>query len=163
MKQHFWDLDLSQIPLGWENKLQHAMNTCPNGKYITDENTNETYWYDPVGYKAQLEEIFENLKKQAQPIYDSLDKSSEQFDEQITTLLKIDIQLYNIIFEWRLDNLDMDGSCFDSKKLWKSISTIGSDIGENYFCCKRSEIDVMKPYHKYKFIKLNTDPHVYRF
>lgn len=27
MKQHLWDLDLSQIPLGWEDVLQNAIDT----------------------------------------------------------------------------------------------------------------------------------------
>ena len=27
MKQHFWDLDLSQIPLDWEDALQNAIAT----------------------------------------------------------------------------------------------------------------------------------------
>lgn len=157
MKQHFWDLDLSQIPLGWEDVLQNAIDTCPKGEYIIDEETNETYWYDPVGYKAQLKEMFEDLKQQAKTLYVSLNRISDQFDEQVTALLKIDIQLYNIIFNWCLDGLIMDGSSFDSKKLWKSISHIECDIGENYFCSKKSEIDFMKPFHKFKFIKLNID------
>ena len=152
MKQHFWDMDLSQIPLGWMNILQDAIQSCPNGEYVIDENTNETNWYDPVGCKSKIEVEFHNLKTQAQNLYSKIQQADENIDKTVTNLLKIDIILENIIEFWI--NGDKYISNFDSNQIIKQIRYIDSEAN-GYFLSKTEELEHMRPYHKYKFIQLN--------
>lgn len=117
-----WNINLKNIPLGWNTIYQEALAMFPNGQI------NKSYFYDPVGYRDKLLKVFEEEKKKALEL---IEDQSVPFSEKANLLLKIDVKLFNIIYEWVDSKKFADISVFNPKNL------LLNDI-ENYFT---SEVD----------------------
>jgi hypothetical protein len=118
--RYLWELDLAQVPLGWEKTYNEALEECPTGTYITIPDydasvSGETRcWYNPVKYHQTLLETFNRLKQKALSI---ISKEQDTPLHKIDDLIKIDICLYAILDLWLDDDNFFDGSSFDPNSL----------------------------------------------
>jgi hypothetical protein len=97
------------------------------GRFINVETYEgmERVWYDPCGYHQKLIEEFNNYKFQ---IVDILAKGVKPKD--LAYLLKLDIKLFNIYYEYVFEILDY--SCMDLTK-YDDIDSMKSDEYNFYF------------------------------
>ena len=104
MSKFLWDLNIEDIPCGFESFYQDALINCPNGKIVetissdSSGTTISTCEYNPVECRKILITEFNNLKSKAIEIFSN--RNSLDFKECCNELLKIDALLYTLISEW---------------------------------------------------------------
>ncbi|MBW7651543.1 hypothetical protein [Anoxybacillus sp. ST4] len=119
MRKYLWHLDLNKIPCGWENVYQDALKNCPNGMPLLIKGTK--FFYHPVKYRETLLEIFSTAKEKCLEIMknECLDR------KQLSELLENDIILFNVLFEWCLEDMDetfFDVNRFKDKHQFKNVA-----------------------------------------
>jgi hypothetical protein len=146
MTKFLWDINIENIPCGWESIYQESLIECPNGKNIElissdyyGTNTHEVE-YNPVECKAILVNRFNQLKSEAIEIYSNL--HDLDFKVAINKLFKIDILLFNILSEWAFDVSDSDGSNYDPSYFLKLTTEITNQY--DYFDNEESQFDKLK-------------------
>ncbi|SHH57708.1 hypothetical protein [Sporanaerobacter acetigenes] len=154
MAKYLWDLNLDEIPLGWENTYQDALNQCPKGEIIEmaemdspDSIITNQYFYDPVGYKNTIYTIFNEYKIKAKTLFESRNK--HEIKPFINELIKFDCILYGLLAEWTCNGNEFDGSSFDPNYLKNNLLDYNYYFGSYNF-----ETDFEKQYKKYKLISL---------
>lgn len=143
--EYLWDLNLEEIPLGWDERYQQELKENPEGRYeiIPDfptESAEYKVFYHPVGYREKLLSLFKDIQEKAKKIF----QNDEDFKTKMHTLLKMDIALYNILDEWVTDDF-WDVSCMDPFKIEDVIK-----ISSGYFTESYSQ----KAMERYKNLKL---------
>lgn len=104
MSKFLWDLNIEDIPCGFESVYQDALINCPNGKIVetifcdSSGTTISTCEYNPVEYRKIIINEFNKFKTQAIEIFNN--RNSLDFKECCNELLKIDTLLYALISEW---------------------------------------------------------------
>lgn len=150
MSKYFWDLNLSEIPLGWQEDYEYALLNCPHGKTISTPELSENgiierkCFYNPVACRNLLLNEFSNYQKQAIELYHNACK--ENFQLTATELIRIDTILRSIIFYWVCDEHDI--SSFKDTSVYSDIHFCEYDC---YFSFET--LDYMKPYETYKFFR----------
>lgn len=109
MRKYLWHLHLKKIPCGWENVYQDALKNCPNGMPLLIKGTK--FFYHPVKYRETLLEIFSTAKEKCLEIT----KNECLNRKQLSELLENDIILFNVLFEWSLE--DAEKMFFDINRL----------------------------------------------
>ena len=151
MTQFLWQLDIEKLPLGWEDVYLEALANYPNGQIVADGpyydgDTLRRAYMNPVGFREKLLLLFNKYKQIANELYESLGLSFNS--DAINQLLKCDIILYSIIFDWV--DTEKDFSVFDPNKIEENLFYI-----DGYF--SSSDMDFMVPFQRMKFIQLNQD------
>lgn len=120
MQEHLWDLNIEDIPLGWDDIYKQALEECPNGEYEHCEDTfgESTYWCNPVACKSILISKFNSLKLQAKQIFDDKNLLSRSISE----LFSIDVMLYNILSNWTFTEYEF--SSFNDTKFLDNINDL---------------------------------------
>lgn len=150
MNKFLWDLDIENIPCGWESVYQTALNECPDGKVLelmsSDYSGASTYEvdYNPVECRNILINRFNELKSEAIEIYSNL--HNLDFKVAINKLFKIDILLFNILSEWTFDSSYSGGTGYDPSYCSKLTTEI---IDYGYFENEGSQ------FNKFKLINLD--------
>lgn len=104
MSKFLWDLNIEDIPCGFESIYQDALIDCPNGKMVKTFSCDSTGTtisaceYNPVEYRKIIINEFNKFKTQAIEIFNN--RNSLDFKECCNELLKIDTLLYSLISEW---------------------------------------------------------------
>ncbi|WP_353096387.1 hypothetical protein [Tissierella praeacuta] len=153
MVKYLWDLNLDEIPLGWENTYQEASIKSPHGEIVSipesnyDEISINRYFYHPVKYRNELYRLFNEFKVKAKDLFES--KGNHEFRPFINELIKYDCILYNILYEWTLVDDELDGSSFDPDYIKNILQNF-----RDYFDSSSFETDFDKQYNKYKLINL---------
>jgi hypothetical protein len=118
MKKYLWDLDLVEIPCGWEDIYQDALKHCPDGMPLLIKGYK--FFYHPVKYRQILLDTFATAKEKCLKII----KSEHLNQKELSELLENDIILFNVLFEWCLDHLEepfFDISKFKDKHRFKNV------------------------------------------
>ncbi|WP_130807675.1 hypothetical protein [Senegalia massiliensis] len=151
MTKYLWQLNLDDIPLGWEQIYKEAIKEYPHGEIFSFENLNyddtNRYFYHPVKYRDEIYRLFNKYKIEAKYLFDSKDKYN--FKTFTTKIVKLDSILYNLLFYWTQEEKEVDGSCFDPRDLEEDIYSF-----ESYFDFDDFESQFQKTYNKYKIINL---------
>lgn len=158
VSKHFWELDLDEIPLGWEKIHKYALENIPEGKVYKSEiedihgdTITEELLYDPVGYKKVLYRLFNEYKVKAKGLW----SSRNLYDPDLFSdnLLELDAILHHILYNWcRFGELD-DIEFYDSKDIERQILT---DSVQFYLDSLEFDGDFEDKYNEYKAIN-NTD------
>ncbi|KLR75299.1 hypothetical protein ABH20_01000 [Geobacillus sp. T6] len=109
MRKYLWHLDLRTIPCGWEDVYQDALEKCPNGMPLLINGTK--FFYHPVKYRETLLDIFSTAKEKCAELM----KNEPLNRKQLSELLENDIILFNVLFEWCLE--DVEQPFFDINRL----------------------------------------------
>jgi hypothetical protein len=119
MQKYLWDLNLNEIPCGWEDVYQDALKHCPDGMPLLIKGTK--FFYHPVKYREVLLNIFVTAKDKCLDIMQNECLNQKQLSE----LLENDIILFNVLFEWCLDHLEkpfFDINKFKDKHRFKNVA-----------------------------------------
>lgn len=146
MNKHLWHLNIEQIPLGWQEEYDNALNKYPNGMPLLVRKNK--FNVHPVSYKKQLIQKFNESKEQALFLQNNLDNDPQS----LSKLLELDIILFKVLFLWLIDGTLVDETFFDINKLQDSKYFI--DI-ECYFLEEDNPHDPIFHYHSYKFFRLS--------
>lgn len=142
MSMFLWEIDIEQIPLGWNDIYEDARENYPNGTKF------DKYFVHPIECRTQLIAHFKNYQEKAKETYQSLLKG---FDRDILhTLLKYDQILYSVLYEWLGD--ERDHSEFDPKDIEKNIND-----HYGYLLSANAERTYMQPYKRLQVIQMNFD------
>lgn len=131
--EFLWDLNLEEIPLGWEERYQQELKDNPNGRYesipefSSDGAKEYTVFYDPVGYRKKLLLMFKEIQGKAKAEFEK----EEDFKLKMHNLLKLDIALYNLLDEWVTDDW-WDVSCMDPFKIEDDIKGTSEYFSEEH-------------------------------
>ena len=140
MRKFLWDLDIEQLPLGWEEQYQEALKEFPNGTVI------KGYFLHPVEYRAQILSYFHTYQAKAKSEYEQLLK---EFDvELLNSLVGYDKLLYSVLYEWLDDQRDI--SLFDPASLSRYL-----EDSAGYILSADADIPFMEPYKKLQFIQMD--------
>lgn len=138
-----WDLNISEIPIGWQKEFDIAKLETPNGEYVTYQVNNDesdTYYYNIPASKEFLENTFNEQKAKAQELY------SESMDSQtISKLIECDILLYNVLCYWVMDE-DIEFSDFNPDFITKSIYDTNCYLTSSYWGSMR-KYDGLRFFH----------------
>lgn len=123
MAKYLWNLNLDKIPLGWEDTYKESIVNCPDGKLIpSDESWDDiqrSYFFHPVKYRQLIIENFNNHKANAIELMDK--KYSLNFKDFINQIIKTDVILYNLLFDWICDEDSFDISSFNPNNFYNNI------------------------------------------
>ncbi|WP_313891155.1 hypothetical protein [Psychrobacillus sp.] len=140
MTEHLWELKLEQIPLGWNDMYQDAIEKYPNGAEMNGS------FVHPVDYHAQLLAYFHVYQAKAKSAYDKL---QEKFDKKLlNTLVQYDMFLYSVIYEWVDDERDF--SQFNS-------SDLDNQLKDSIYYVVKDDLLHMEPYKQLQLIQMNFD------
>ncbi|MED1790505.1 hypothetical protein P4V47_24085 [Brevibacillus laterosporus] len=151
MATYLWDLDLEQIPLGWSETYQDALESCPNGELVAVDYSNyygekiERYFYHPIKCRELLIQIFNQKVDRARNLVDS-EKKLKPF---INELFKIDVCLFNLLELWTTPDDEIEGVRLDPRKLEEDLIDVG-----NYFECDNDESINLYPPEMREYIAL---------
>lgn len=112
MEKYLWDLNLDEIPLGWQKTYDDAVKNYPDGKIDTrwhsgssGENQYVTQHHsDPVKYRDRIKVLFDQEKANALQTIDSKISIRSYFNN----LLDIDIKLYLLLELWTRPDDDFE-------------------------------------------------------
>jgi hypothetical protein len=111
MQKYLWDLDLHEIPCGWEDVYQDALKHCPDGMPLLIKGTK--FFYHPAKYREVLLDTFAIAKEKCLDIM----KNECLNQKQLSELLENDIILFNVLFDWCQDSYSLEKPFFDINKL----------------------------------------------
>jgi len=149
MSKFLWDLNIEDIPCGFEYIYQDALINYPYGKIVEtiscdSSGTNiSTCEYNPVKCRKIIITEFNDLRTKAIEIFNN--KSSLDFKNCCNELLKIDMLLNSLLSEWTIDWFD--NSSFQPKNF------LIDHIKRFSFDCYFNDLDT--PYDQFKFINLH--------
>lgn len=153
MIKYLWQLDLDDIPLGWESTYQESFAKSPDGEIVSipesnyDEVIINRYFYHPVKYRNELYRLFNEYKIKAKDLFES--KNNHEFKPFINKLIQYDCILYNLLSEWTFSDDAFDGSSFSPNHMENLLQNFS-----DYFDLSDLETDFDKQYSKYKLINL---------
>ncbi|MCM3312010.1 hypothetical protein CHH78_02290 [Shouchella clausii] len=148
MAKYLFDLDLEEIPLGWEEAYQEALTRCPDGEIIPplpDDAFNRPCFYHPVAYRALILKTFNKYKLLARRL---MEEQKPDIKSWITELVKVDIILYKLLSLWVSEFMDI--SCYDPKDFNSDV--FGAN--DSYFSYIS---DDMQPYEGLKLLNLHVE------
>jgi hypothetical protein len=123
MAKYLWDLNLDEIPLSWENVYQDALANYPDGELIpSDESWDDiqrNYFFHSVKYRQLIIETFNKYKTNAIELMGK--KHSLDFKDFINQIIKTDVILYNLLFDWICDEDSFDISSFNPNNFYNNI------------------------------------------
>ncbi|NFO86499.1 hypothetical protein FDC58_10445 [Clostridium botulinum] len=143
MNKFLWDLDIENIPCGWENEYQKALIEYPEGKYADciayDGKSFEKVEYNPVACRNLIVNKFNLLKIQANELY--LNRDTLDFKMCCNRLFQIDIMLYNLLSTWTYSD---EIFCNDDFKSSEILNNIKSPSTYSYFDNLNPKFDSLK-------------------
>lgn len=118
----FYEMELTDFNLGWEDQLKEAKEKCPKGRFFIVEG--QKVWYAPINTYNSMIKDYDDIAARMRQIISKGIKISD-----LSELLKLDILLYDLVFDWTEDaEYDLFGY-YEKKK----IENIESDEYELYF------------------------------
>lgn len=146
MNKYLWNLDIEELPCGWENIYQDALVDFPDGKTFkeTMNGPDDIYEFfsNPVKYKELLIQLFNFHKSKAQELFESNDLLTER--KAISNLIKHDMALDYLITTWVSTDLTLDS--FDP-------NTVERDIFDPDWYFSNDDYNQSKGYSKLRFIQ----------
>ncbi|MCY9197322.1 hypothetical protein MOE86_11470 [Bacillus atrophaeus] len=110
MNKYLWDLNIEEIPCGWEDFYQDALVEFPDGKmfeeYMNGPDDKYEFFSHPVKYRELMVYWFNFHKAKAQKLIESEILLTDR--KAISNLIKHDMVLYHLITTWISDDLTMD-------------------------------------------------------
>ncbi|TCT23356.1 hypothetical protein EDD68_10770 [Melghiribacillus thermohalophilus] len=146
MKKHLWELNLIDIPCGWENTYQEALKKCPNGMPLLIKGTK--FLYHPVKYRQILLDTFSKSKEACNEIT----KNECLNQKQQSNLLEHDIILFNVLFDWCQDSYSLEKPFFDISKLKEKHAFKNVAI---YFAEDDDPYNPITQYYHLKYYRVN--------
>ncbi|MGO0058601.1 hypothetical protein ACTID9_00800 [Brevibacillus fluminis] len=137
MAKYLWDLDLENIPLGWEETFRDALRICPDGEITPISYSSyhgeklERYLYHPVKFRDRLIELFNADKAKAV----NLMESNTISDSFLNQLFKIDVRLFNILDAWLTPDDEIEGEMLDPREMEQKLLDY-----RVYFQCEDEEL-----------------------
>lgn len=132
---YLWDLDIEQIPLGWQSEFDRAIKELPDGELTTmpdlsDPSATEIgltrHEYNPIKYRDTIVKLFNEQKSLAHDVL----KNEQSMKALFNRLLKIDINLFNLLNEWLYSSDLYQLNSFEPKHL---LDLIESNLSSDYF------------------------------
>lgn len=151
--KYLWDLNLDEIPLGWEATYKTALEQYPNGttaEMILQDNDfelfAEEYEYNPVECRNIIYNSFNEYKAKAKNLLES--KDEYDLKTLVNELIKIDVILYNLLKYWLYeDDYYFENSSFQPKDYSNQDKIFSlSDYFDKELC--------LDEYEKYRFLTL---------
>lgn len=150
MVKFLWDLNIEDIPCGWEPIYQEALKDYPGGKiaetisqYGDGELSVEKHLFNPVKCREILINKFNQLKFEAIELYNKRDVLD--FKICCNRLFQIDIFLYSILNEWTYIDDVFANDSFQPNNILSDIKSYAQDT---YFDNSDSQ------FNNFKFINL---------
>ncbi len=150
MNNYLWELNIENIPLGWQETLDKAIQNCPDGELVaipdidfhSDKFDISRYYYNPIKFREKIIRLFNEEKNKAIHLLENEKSMKPLFNE----ILKIDIKLFNLLDLWTSIDDHFDGSSFDPKHIDEEILN-----SSNYF---DSYIEGISPKELKKYLHL---------
>lgn len=151
MTKYLWDLNLEEIPLGWEKDYQDALRNFPAGKiievpeiYMDDFEIRES-WCNPVAFRTLVLQSFNALKDKALYLLENVNKAN--FQDTSSKLIRIEFALRTLLFSWVDDDTLLTD--YDFSRVRREID-MDCNFGD-YF--SEEILDFLKPYENYRYFK----------
>ena len=127
---YLWDLEMEQLPLGWEEEYHQALQAYPNGKIIPRKFSGNRYYNDvpspyfrdPVTYHRWLINLFHRYRNQALRLLSNGQPPKNNWSA-MQKLLAIDIRLFNLLMFWVSPPREFDPGEFDPHQIIKHIDS----------------------------------------
>ncbi|MED1480778.1 MULTISPECIES: hypothetical protein [Bacillus] len=146
MNAYLWNLDIEELPCGWENIYQEALVDFPDGKTFkeTTNGPDDIYEFfsNPVKYKELLIQLFNFHKSKAQKLFESNDLLTDR--KAISDLIKHDMALDHLVSTWVSTEKTLDS--FDP-------NTVERDIFDPEWYFSNDDFNQSKGYSKLRFIQ----------
>ncbi|MGE1211103.1 hypothetical protein [Bacillus pumilus] len=146
MNKYLWNLDIEELPCGWENIYQEALVDFPDGKTFkeTMNGPDDIYEFfsNPVKYKELLIQLFNFHKSKAQELFESNDLLTDR--KALSNLIKHDMALDHFVSTWVSTDLTLDS--FDP-------NNVERDIFDPEWYFSNDDYNQSKGYSKLRFIQ----------
>ncbi|WP_317914568.1 hypothetical protein [Carnobacterium maltaromaticum] len=118
---YLWKIKIEELPFGAEGAVLEAMHDYPKGKTILlppadwNGDSEEEFFFDPIGFKHKLIALFHHYAAQATTIMEA----NLTFQERANQIIKLDATLYTILYYYL--NQEHDASTLDSSDIERLI------------------------------------------
>jgi hypothetical protein len=109
MAKYLWDLNIEDLPLGWQSVYDEAVRDYPKGKYVQWAATNDEViknWVDPVQTYDLFKRTIMDYKNRAMTIFQNY--RDPDVRNTFTRLLRVDVALFNLFVNWNMECLDVE-------------------------------------------------------